>query len=305
VTKTLTYDPMPEVIVPDKRLGRFLLHDEESKRYAIQPMADGALRTTDWERVIPILDQGHWFDATIQQWIGLGSCVPNSAVGIMGSEPFFTVLQEIFGDELPLLEEDLAVGLYEEVTRKDPFAGYWRPDDTGSNGLSMAKVMVEHGWASGYRHAMSLEAMLTGLQDNPGMMGVPWMSGMDNPTREGIVHATGYERGGHEIEVLNCDLERELLEIPNSWGTDFGRNGYIYIPFEDARILLANDGDYTSPVLPSLPAPKPTLVVPTGADAALVNAMDRWEKGIVSRLTTSGRAKAAYDDWKRAKQYSL
>lgn len=38
--------------------------------------------------------------------------------------------------------------------------------------------------------------------------------------------------GGHATIVVGYDDEKELLEIRNSWGPNWGNNGYIYIPYK-------------------------------------------------------------------------
>jgi hypothetical protein len=67
--------------------------------------------------------------------------------------------------------------LYSDATKIDPWTGEWLPDDTGSDGLSIAKVLLTRGLISGYQHATTLEAALTALAQRPVMIGSSWLRG--------------------------------------------------------------------------------------------------------------------------------
>jgi hypothetical protein len=230
---------LPEVVVEGKRLGRHLHHDPRSLRYLV-PAAQPA--TTTWERVTPVLDQGN-----------LGSCVGNAFTGVLGSD--------VYIDTVPAgvkLDEAFAVKLYSLATQLDDYPGQYPPEDTGSDGLSGAKAVQQDALASGYTHATSLGQCYGMIARGPFAVGVAWHAGMDEPTAEGVVHATGPIRGGHEFEVLNYDAAKGLWEAVNSWGDSWAKGGHFYIPDADFAKLLAEQGDATQLTPAVLPAPQPT-----------------------------------------------
>ena len=38
--------------------------------------------------------------------------------------------------------------------------------------------------------------------------------------------------GGHEVVIIGFDDEKRLYTVVNSWGSDWGNNGYFYMPYE-------------------------------------------------------------------------
>lgn len=257
---------LPEEVVPGRRLGRHVNHDPRSLRFALPA---GKPATVRWQRVLPVLDQGN-----------LGSCTGNALVGALGTGPLYDGLTS---DERASLGEQLAVALYSDATGLDGFDGSYPPTDTGSDGLSVAKAAQKRGLTPGYTHATSLDACYTAIAAGPFITGVAWWSGMDSPTSEGVVHATGRIRGGHEFEVVGYDATTGLWEAVNSWGDSWGRGGHFYIPDEDYARLLADQGDATSilpltsaPPVPTPPAPP--VSPPHDPPTALLAHLAAWSQ---------------------------
>ncbi|MFZ0361446.1 MAG: C1 family peptidase [Terriglobales bacterium] len=48
------------------------------------------------------------------------------------------------------------------------------------------------------------------------------------------------EQGGHEVLCLGYDLGRKLALVQNSWGAEWGRKGYFWMPFE---VIASADTD--------------------------------------------------------------
>lgn len=244
------YAHIEEQVVPGKRLGRHVNHDPRSLAYAAP---EGQVVTVLHPRQTPVLDQGN-----------LGSCTGNAAVGALGTSPLWEALA---GLSHPALDEPLAVSVYSQATAIDAEPGTYPPEDTGSDGLSVAKVCHSLGYVSGYTHALSLNAALAALATLPVITGVSWYEGFDHPDSHGRVKVGGSVRGGHEFEVIGVDAEAQTVRAVNSWGPGWGDMGEFVFSFADWDRLLHEQGDVT--VLQPLNVPAPVPTPPGDPDGAL------------------------------------
>jgi len=236
---------IPELIVPGKRLGRHVNHDDRSLAYAL-PEADTVV-SVQWSRVIPILDQG-----------AVGACTGNACTGILGTVPDYRDLAAKLAAGL-VLDEAEALTLYSAAETIDG-DGPYPPNDNGSSGLSVAQAAKNAGLCSGYVHALSVAGAHTAIQAGPFMVGSDWYTSFDTPDPNGLVAiAPGATvRGGHEYECIGYDAASDLWHLVNSWGTTYGVEGHFYYSTATFADLLASDGDVTSLVPLSLPAPTPS-----------------------------------------------
>jgi len=264
----------------DRRLGRHVNHDPRSRRFPVRLPAV-PITSVRHERHIPIFDQGN-----------LGSCTGNAAVGCMGTGQFFATVDANEQAQFPLTEGG-AVLVYGAATAIDSYAGTYPPDDTGSDGLSVAKVLKTAGWISGYEHAFSIADGLTALMSRPLIVGVNWMDDMFSPDINGIVHPTGGIAGGHEFVWDSYDAGTSLCGFTNSWGKGWGAAGRFFMLANEWEELLAQDGDVTSfvPSTVAPPQPQPTTdpgdvlwgatkgwsaAAHVGSNAAAARAVKRW-----------------------------
>lgn len=232
----------------DPRLGRHVLHDSRSRRFAAPARDPATLKSVRHEVHIEILNQGNE-----------GSCTGNAGENNIASSVFWA------GGALVLQGTDhheFARQLYGDATKLDPWPGEFNPatgiEDTGSDGLSVAKVLQQRGLISGYQHAFSLAATLTALSQQVVMIGSVWKSSMYYPDASGRITVSGNVEGGHEFVLDELDVEHELVGMRNSWGIDWGVGGRAYLSFADLGSLLAEDGDCTILVPVTQPAPQPT-----------------------------------------------
>lgn len=256
-------------------LGRLKQHDPQSRAF---PFKAGVWDNVQHISNVGIFDQGN-----------LGSCTGNAMAGVLTYNPYYGTLPNL------KMDEALAVKLYSRATQLDVWQGEYPPEDTGSSGLAVAKAAKEFGFISGYQHAFSLNAMLTALMDGPVITGINWYENMFYPNNNGVVSVGGNYAGGHEVCADAIDKTNGLVWFRNSWGPDWGLKGRFAISISDYGNLLSDGGDATVLVPVTAPAPKPDY------DAALVQAMEPWSKGIISKVTKAGKANAAYKLWKSQK----
>jgi hypothetical protein len=209
----------------DPRLGRTLHLDARSLAYAVERDAAAMGRTPKtvlWQRVLGILDQG-----------SLGSCTGNAGVGALGTQPFYDAM----GRQMPLdvaAAERYAVQLYADATRLDVWPGSYPPEDTGSSGLAVCKVLRSRGVIAGYRWATSPAGLARLLQEGPVLLGMPWYERVLRAGAHGFIDRPGWRgtpiAGGHEVELIGIqvdehDLSKSVLTFANSWG-QWGDGGY-------------------------------------------------------------------------------
>jgi hypothetical protein len=212
-----------------RRLGRHVEHDKRSRAFSVS--RPEPLKSTSWKRHCDPFDQGE-----------LGQCTAESGIGVLMTEPFYTPTR--------ILSQKDCTQLYSEATKLDKIPGHYPPDDTGSSGLAVAKAMHKRGWIRAYHHAFTLHNLLASLTHGPGMLGIPWYDGFDEPVGlSSELRIAGSVRGGHELEVNEIDVSRQLIRGTNSWGTEWGDHGYFCISFETLDRLLHEQGDYTVPQL--------------------------------------------------------
>jgi hypothetical protein len=221
----------------DRRLGRHVVHDSRSRRFAAPARDPKTLASVRHTVHIPVMDQGD-----------VGSCTGHAGTNALASGDFWQAGQGAIAGGEP---HAYAVGLYSAATVLDPWPGQYTPDDTGSDGLSVAKVLQQRGLISGYQHALSLSAALTGLAERVVMIGSNWTSSMFTPDSSGRI-------------------------------TVGGSGGRAWMVWDDLGQLLAADGDCTILVPRSEPAPTPQPVPPKPArpkeDVDLAEAFERWMK---------------------------
>lgn len=232
----------------DPRLNRHVRHDPRSRRYPY-PTAGLTLTSVRHPRIIPILDQGQ-----------LGSCTGNAGIGDLGTTPLYQALTQAGLLGRFDSSEAGAVDLYSAATQLSSPGDSYPPNDVGSDGLSIAQVLLKRGLIAGYQHTFTLDDCLLALTQTPVMLGIDWHQASFNPESTGQVRIDGPVMGGHEIVADEIDVENERVWFSNSWGASWGIQGRAWLSWDDLGTLLSNQGDVTVLVPVTAPAPTPVPV---------------------------------------------
>ena len=220
---------------PNYRLGRHINHDEHSKAF-VAPQAT-ALKTVSHRHYGPVLDQNP-----------VGACTGFTAADFLNTVPAHKAGQR--------LKTNLdGFTYYSEATKIDPFQGAWYyppppgvGEDTGSDGLSVCKVLKNLGLITGYDHAFGFDQALHALVLAPVMIGINWYEGFDTPNAYAIVNKSGVVRGGHEVCLMGLNTKLSLVKALNHWGPNYGIEGMFYFTFDTLGELLDNEqGDCVVP----------------------------------------------------------
>lgn len=225
----------------DSRLGRHVHHDSRSKDYEFLPRsAKPKQKNTFWDSAIAPLNQGD-----------LGSCTGNAEAQWLNTN-FANSVRNLTNKGKPLSEKD-AVKIYSLGTTLDNQPGQYPPDDTGCDGLSVAKAGVKLGYLDKYTHTFSFTALQAALEQTPAIVGTVWTQSMFKP-RNGLVKVGRLTQsniaGGHEYLACGIDFSAEVMIFRNSWGDQDAwpgckPGGYFAIGFADFQKLLAEQGDAT------------------------------------------------------------
>ncbi len=293
MTRTIIRERIPST---DPRLRRHVHHDSESRRYPFDTTGLSIVSAKHTRR-IPVLDQGQ-----------LGSCTGNAGIGALGTDPYYaTVPSNPLGYSF---DEAGAVRLYSDATKVDDAPGQYPPTDTGSDGLTIAKVLKAAGEISGYQHTFTLDDALKALGVTPFITGISWYDGMFDPDPDGRVRPGGTLAGGHEIVADEIDATAEQVWLTNSWGPSWGvtrdgRPGRFWLSFDDFGALLADQGDVTifTPLTQPAPTPTPdpTPVPVADADHAFAAALRRHDWIHHPHIADNAHVASAARTWLTAK----
>lgn len=225
----------------DPRLGRHVQHDSRSLDYEFLPRKAKPKGTnTFWDSAAKPLNQG-----------SLGSCTGNATAQWLNTN-FANAVRKLT-NKGKFLTESQAVKIYSLGTTLDNQPGQYKPDDTGCDGISVAKAAVKLGFLDSYTHTFSFTALQAALEVTPVIVGTVWTNTMFKP-HNGLVKVGRLTdsniAGGHEYLACGIDFTSEVITCRNSWGDQDqwpgGKpGGYFAISFTDFQKLLDEQGDAT------------------------------------------------------------
>lgn len=255
----------------DGRLRRHILHDSEAWRYPFDTRGL-TIASVEHRRILPILDQAD-----------VGKCTAETGLGLLGTKPYACVdVNEAWKRAFGSLDDVGTDRLYNAEQNLDG-DGPYPPNDHGSTGLTLAKVLRAAGLISGWTQTFTLDDFLKALTRFPIAVGTYWYQSMFKPDRTGLVAVdpTSGIAGGHEYECVGYSTATGLVKFANSWGEGWGDRGYFYMRASMFGKLLADKGDATifTPISQPAPVPTPVKPVPSAADLKLNAQLGDWPDG--------------------------
>lgn len=216
--------PLPRT---DVRLGRNIVHDPQSRGFAVPTAVD----TSQWRtRTIRIYDPKPNPNQPNGCCTYVAKCIQGNAVN-----------NRVKG---VVLNMDVAQAGYIRETEIDPFPGKMPEEDTGSNGLASCKVGQERGEFGDYQWFFGgidqiVQYLCVEEKPIPVSVGTAWTNGMFNRDSKGFISPTGGIAGGHQYVYHGYVEPLDALEGLCWWGS-WRR---FLIKREHAGDLLSDDGD--------------------------------------------------------------
>lgn len=209
----------------DERLGRQIVHDPQSRRFALpQP----AINKDAWKtKTLRIIDPRPNPNQVIGDCTGCNKAMMLNQQG-----------NRFPGRVLTLKDAD---AIYSLATTLDPFPGNYPPTDTGSSGLAAAKAAQQMGLGGEYLWLFNgADGVVQAVQDGHVVgVGTKWYDGMFQIGSNGFIEPTGQVAGGHQWTIRGYVKSQDAL-IGRCW---WGAFRDFKIKREHLNQLLQDDGD--------------------------------------------------------------
>lgn len=210
----------------DTRLGRLIVPDERDKGFpmssVLRPQEPGRKYRYWWP-------SGWWGD---QGWTP--HCVAYSWLHFVEDGPI--THPQTKGISVMPPEQ-----LYSEAQLVDTWPG---EDYDGTSVRAGADRLRHHGYIKSYWWAWDVDTVVEALlTTGPVVVGTYWHNNMFYPDDDGMVTTGGGLSGGHAYLLNGVNIEKGVIRIKNSWGRQWGKNGYAYISIEDMGSLIDNYGE--------------------------------------------------------------
>lgn len=121
----------------------------------------------------------------------------------------------------------------------------------GTSTLGLMKALKDRGYINEYRWAPDADTLVRWyLSTGPVLCGTDWYIDMCDIDRDGFIHPTGENVGGHEWRVIGGNLDKKCPDgstgasrIVNSWGDNWADHGRAWISNKDLDFLIKNNGE--------------------------------------------------------------
>jgi hypothetical protein len=139
-----------------------------------------------------------------------------------------------------LLTDEDAFRFYPEAQAIDEFAD--TPPEEGTSNQAGAKIYRGYGYIERFVWARTLDDVKLWMRMNKGpvVMTMRWFDGMYEPDRYNFIYPTGPLVGGHAILCIGFYVLHDgntIWIFQNSWGTDYGDGGIVYMHDRTMREL--------------------------------------------------------------------
>lgn len=193
----------------------------------------------------------HGDESYIAEGVGVHNCVA------------FALCQELASSPIRYTEgidDAYAFEMYHTVQHRDPWPGCSlgprcpiQPSPHTYEGTSLLAGLQElkdRGKLKEYRWAFGEEDLALSVGHlGPAVIGVAWYESMYHPhPRTNYIVPAGRKVGGHAILVAGFDPYKQRYKLWNSWGKDYGINGWAYLSRSDMQRLLSENGEAAIPI---------------------------------------------------------
>lgn len=114
----------------------------------------------------------------------------------------------------------------------------------GTSVRAGAKILKKQGFINSYYWAWDIDTIVDALLNlGPIVVGTWWTEDMFYPDTKGWIKATGEMAGGHAYLLDGVNTKKKKIRIKNSWGREWGKNGFAYISFDDLDQLIKMNGE--------------------------------------------------------------
>lgn len=123
---------------------------------------------------------------------------------------------------------------------------FYKAGVVGEEGSSIrggANLLLKQKLIKGYYWANTTDELANYVINfGPSVVGISWYRGMMQPSREtGIISPTGDYVGEHAVLVDGINLKSGVVRVKNSWGKDWGLEGYGYLDLGEFDSLFTED----------------------------------------------------------------
>lgn len=217
----------------DPRLDAVKEFDERSRNYPATAVLTDAIAYKTWANKYR-LDQGQE-----------GACTGFGWSHEVGAKPVVATVTNKFAKRWYRINQD-----------HDEWPGH---SYDGSSVLAGAKVGVMLGFYDSYHWALGgIDDVLRALsQEGPVVFGLPWLEGMFDSRKSGLLNVDGEEAGRHCIMARGHNRRKlagegkhsiHYIRFTNSWGDGWGRDGECLMRVEDVEELLGREGECCIPL---------------------------------------------------------
>jgi hypothetical protein len=136
--------------------------------------------------------------------------------------------------------------IYHEAQKVDEWPG---ESYDGTSVRAGAKVLLDQGKIQEYQWSFDLDTVISHLLEvGPVVVGTNWYEQMFTPvpiknSKAVQIKIGGDVAGGHAWKLDGVSLNLKLIRMKNSWGKEWGTNGFARISFDDMERLIHEQGE--------------------------------------------------------------